>query len=172
MRKHRKTRLSPGSLLSHVRFDTRMKRFHFSLDAALRLRQVQFRAAEVKLTDLLTGEQRLRKALATVLTERTDAAAYVQQHSGDILGLRTLPSYYLGLSMRQANLRQSLETLLATIAKQRDLVASLERSCKLLSKLREKKFSEWRVEAARELERIAQECWQATHDHAKKLEQT
>lgn len=140
-----------------------MKKFQFTLDGALRVRQAQLRSAELKLEELVAGEQRLRKSLAAILEERAEAAAYVQQHSADALSLRTLPPYLIGLDLRRATLTHSLENLSASVRAQRELAAALKRSEKLLMKLRERKLAQWQAQAISETESIAQECWLATH---------
>ena len=140
-----------------------MKKFRFSLDAALRLREAQLRMEESKLKELLAGEQRLRRSLGALYAERHDAGNYVCQHSGDPLAIRTLPGYVLGLGMRRANLTQSLDEITVAICEQRQRVAVLERAVKLLTKLREKRHAEWQLGVDREIEATAQECWLAMH---------
>lgn len=146
-----------------------MKKFHFSLDAALRVRLVELRAAETKLTELVAQEQRIRRSLDVIVLERRDASGYVQQHPGDGLALRALPSYFLGLEMRRANLTRSLETVTALIREQRALVTDLQRKVKLLNKLRERRMSEWQRESDREIEIAAQESWLASHAGVRKF---
>lgn len=140
-----------------------MKKFSFSLDGALRLRQVELRSAEVKLRELIAQEQRIRRSLEAISLERRDASSYVQQHPTDSQALRALPSYFIGLEMRKTNLSRSLEMVSASIREQRQVLTDIERALKLLNKLRDRRLAEWRQAGDREIEATAQECWLATH---------
>jgi flagellar FliJ protein len=140
-----------------------MKKFHFSLDGALRLRQAQLNSAEMKLREIVAQEQRIRRSLEAIAFERRDASTYVQQHSTDSQALRALPTYFIGLEMRRTNLSRSLEMVSESIRMQRQVLTDIERALKLLNKLRERRLAEWRKQVNRETEVTAQECWLATH---------
>jgi flagellar protein FliJ len=145
-----------------------MKKFHFSLDGALRLRRVGLRSAEVKLKELIAQEQRIRRSIQAIAVERRDANAYIEQHPGDIPALRALPPYLLGLEMRRANLNKSLETVAGSVRHQQAIVAEFERVVKLLEKLRQRRVAEWQKEMDREIEALAQESWLAAHADTRK----
>lgn len=149
-----------------------MKKFHFSLEGALRVRQTELRVAETKLTELIAQEQRIRRSRDVIAMERRDASGYVQQHPNDNLALRALPSYFLGLEMRRANLTRTLETVAGIIREQRVRILDLERKVKLLSRLREQRVSEWRKETEQEMEATAQESWLATHANTRKVRES
>ena len=146
-----------------------MRKFRFSLDAALRLRRVELRSAETKLQELIAQEQRVRRSLDGITFERREASTYIQQNPTDVPALRALPSYFIGLEWRRTNLARSLDAIVASIRQQRARVAELEQSVKLVDELRNRRLAEWQKEADREIEAVAQECWLATHSRIRKI---
>ena len=141
-----------------------MTKFQFRLAAALRLREVELRMERDKLNQLLADRARLERSLASVAEERAEAHAFVRRREGAESGdLRALSAFLLGSNARAAALRGSIDRLEGTIAGQRARVLRADRNERLLVKLKEKKLAEWRIEAERELERLAQESWLATH---------
>ena len=137
-----------------------MKKFHFSLAAALKLRESQFQAERTKLQQLFAQEQSSKEALQQIAADRRDAAAFIQD-SGAVTAtdLRALSTFTMGADTREDILRGQLARQAKSIQEQKARVMQAERKVRLLTKLREKKFDAWTQEVNREIELAAQESW-------------
>lgn len=137
-----------------------MKKFHFSLAAALKLRESQLEAERAKLQQLFTGEQGLKDALDSLAVDRRDATAFIQNSAAvDATELRALSTFSLGANARETYLRSEMVRQAKSIAEQKARVMQAERKVRLLNKLREKKLNAWNEEVNREIELAAQESW-------------
>lgn len=139
-----------------------MKRFEFRLDAVLRLREAQLDAERAKLQQLIAEDQRIVSTLDEIKTERCAAKAFLCGRSGlDAVELRNVGSFLLGMDMKSGALREKKAEIGRRIEQQRKGVIQAERNTRLLTKLRDRKHSEWQYEADREIETIAQDAWTA-----------
>ncbi len=139
-----------------------MKRFEFRLETVLRLRERQLEAEQVKLEQLICEERRIASALDAVGTERQQAKAFLCSRTGlEGVELRNISSFLLGMDAQAGVLRERRAGINRSIEEQRQHVIQAERNARLLTKLRDRKLQEWRQEADRELESIAQESWAA-----------
>lgn len=137
-----------------------MKAFQFRLEAALRLREMQFQAERAKLQQLLAEEQRLRQSLDALAGERLEASAFIQRLENPAnRDFRALSAYLLGAAARASSLREQISRAGALIDQQRKKVRRCERNFRLLAKLREKKLREWTFERDKQIEAAAQEAW-------------
>jgi flagellar export protein FliJ len=137
-----------------------MKKFHFSLAAALKLRDSQLQAERTKLQQLFAEEQGFKDALERIAADRREAAAFIQD-SGAVTAtdLRALSTFSMGADTREAHLRGQLLRQAKHIQEQKARVMQAERKVRLLTKLREKKLDAWTQELNREIELAAQESW-------------
>lgn len=137
-----------------------MKKFHFSLAAALKLRESQLQAERTKLQQLFADEQKSKDALQQIAQDRRDAAAFIQ-NSGAVTAtdLRALSTFTMGADSRETHLRTQVTRQAKVIQEQKAKVMQAERKVRLLAKLREKKYEVWTQEVNREIEAAAQESW-------------
>jgi flagellar export protein FliJ len=142
-----------------------MTKFHFPLASVLRLREMQLAAEEEKLQMLLAELSRKERSLAAMAEERAAAILFVQNQTGTgNAELRALSAFLLGTGARAAQLRDSIQRVKTMISEQRQRVTAAQRNERLLVKLKDAKFSEWRKECDRELEVAAQETWTAVQN--------
>ena len=137
-----------------------MKKFQFSLAAALKLRESQLQAERTKLQQLLAEEQSLKNAVELLAADRRDAANFIQESAAvDAIDLRALSAFSVGADARAVSLREQIARKTKIIQEQKARVMQAERKVKLLAKLREKKLDAWTQEVNREIEQAAQESW-------------
>jgi hypothetical protein len=137
-----------------------MKKFHFTLAAALKLRESQLQAERTKLQQLFAGEQSLKDAVASLAVDRREAADFIQNSASvNATDLRALSTFSLGADARATFLRTEMARQAKSIHEQKARVMQAERKVRLLAKLREKKFEAWTQEVNREIEQAAQESW-------------
>lgn len=139
-----------------------MTRFQFRLQSVLRWRQAQLDAERAKLEQLVAEQRKVNAAVEALRNERAQAKAFLSGKS-DLQGveLRLVSSFLLGVEARAAKLRDHLRAITQSVEAQRKQVARADRNVRLLNKLREKKLEEWKQEADREIETLAQESWMA-----------
>jgi flagellar export protein FliJ len=140
-----------------------MQKFSFRLASVLRLREVQLAVEREKLQRLLSEAARLEQSLASLAEERKEALVFVQNDpdASGFNGMRALSAFLLGSEARAITLRETLRHTQNLAAEQRQRVIAADRNERLLLKLKEKKFAEWRRQHDLELEAVAQECWAA-----------
>ncbi len=109
-----------------------MKKFHFSLAAALKLRESQLQAERTKLQQLFAEEQSSKDALEGIASDRRDAAAFIQD-SGAVTAtdLRALSTFSMGADTREAHLRGQLLRQAKHIQEQKGRVMQAERKVRL-----------------------------------------
>jgi hypothetical protein len=141
-----------------------MKKFEFRLNSALRVYGLKLELDKTKLSQILAEEQQILHSIAKHAEDlrlQNDALRQlVELRSGD---LRALSAYNLSAQTHNIALHESLGRVRRLIRLQRETVLRDERKVRLLSKLREKKFSEWEQIVNRQMEAEAQEIWSATH---------
>jgi flagellar FliJ protein len=140
-----------------------MQKFNFRLASVLRLREAQLAVEQEKLQRLLSETTRLERSLSSLAEERKEALIFVQHDpAASHTEMRALSAFLLGSEARAITLREDLHRLQNRIAEQRPRVITADRNERLLLKLKEKKFAEWRRQNDLELEAVAQECWAAS----------
>jgi hypothetical protein len=137
-----------------------MKKFNFSLAAALKLRESQLQTERTKLQQLFSEEQGLKNAVESLAADRRYAADFIQNSpSVNATDLRALSTFSMGADARATNLREQITRQAKSIQEQKARVMQAERKVRLLAKLREKKLDSWTQEVNREIEMAAQESW-------------
>jgi hypothetical protein len=144
-----------------------MKKFEFRLDAALRWRNTQLQLERVKLQKLLGEEQRLKRNLQSLAEERQTALLELQtsQHLQSF-DLRAISAYLAGADARTHLLREQIAKCAGPIQHQRQRLLEAERSVRLLEKVRENRYSEWKHAYDQEIELGAEESWLAANFRA------
>ena len=145
-----------------------MRKFAFRLDAALRLRHLQVETEFGRLQELMGQRKRLVQSLDSVTEERAEASLFVQQAlSPQSTELRALSLFTLGLAARSKTLEQALVRNESSILEQKGRLLKAQQDERSLSKLREKRLTEWNLSAEREIENTAQEVWLFSHTTSK-----
>ena len=130
-----------------------MKKFEFRLDSALRWRNTQLQLERVKLQKLLGEEQRLRSDLERILHERQTALSDLQSVTFlQASDLRCLSAYLVGADARAHLLRGQIAKCTGPIQQQRQRLLEAERNVRLLEKLKENRYSEWKFEFEQEIQ--------------------
>ncbi len=145
-----------------------MTKFKFRLEAALRFRHMRVDAESAKLQQLLGQQKRLENSLAGLQSERTSAAAFVHSVANPAAqDLRALSLFTIGLEARSRTVKEALAEMTELVEEQKKRLLEAERDARSLSKLRAKRFEEWRLHAEREIEATAQELWLFSHTKSK-----
>jgi hypothetical protein len=137
-----------------------MKKFSFPLDRVLAWRHTQARIEEAVL-EKLRSELRLldqqRNQLDQSVVDARDHLLRSRSASGpEIAALE----HYRAASAREAvHLGHTRASLVQRIAQQTAVVADRRRDARLLEKLRERRFAQWRQSADREVEELAEESF-------------
>lgn len=139
-----------------------MRSFHFPLERILAWRRMEFEAEEARLGVLAAEEMRLEAARVAILASWDRAGRQLlAAASVDGSDLAALGGYRSRLEReREVNTRQRQEASGRT-ACQRVKVMEAHRRVRLLEKLRQRRFEEWRVGWNRETENFAGEAFLA-----------
>lgn len=141
-----------------------MKKFEFRLQDALRWRDMQLQLERAKLQKLLGEEQRLKNDLQALAEERHAAVSELQTAKQlQAVDLRAVSTYLIGADARSHMLRQQIAKAAGPIQQQRQSVLKAERNVRLLEKLRESRYLEWKHAFDEEIELIAEESWLAAN---------
>ena len=141
-----------------------MNKFEFRLQAALRWRDTQLQLERAKLQKLLGEEQRLQRDFQSLAEKRQAALADLQTAKQlQAMDLRALSAYLVGADARAHLLRQQIVKCAGLIQQQRQSVLKAERNVRLLEKLRDNRYSEWKYAFDAEIELTAEESWLAAH---------
>ncbi len=141
-----------------------MKKFEFRLENALRWRNTQLQLERAKLQKLLSEEQRLQGSLQRLLHEKQ--AAFSELQTAEFLQasqLRSLSVYRIGVDARAHLLREQIAKCAGLVQKQRGHLLEAERNVRLLEKLREDRYSDWKHAFEQEVQLGAEESWLAAN---------
>jgi hypothetical protein len=135
-----------------------MKAFHFSSERVLNWRRLQLEIEENKFKQqaaALAAVDRARAELeAQAIGSEVQVRAWASVSGRDLAALAGLRLYVRKESARLATLRSQCRRTL-DVAQQALLEA--RRRCRLLERLKERRFAEWRLAAGREVEQLAAE---------------
>ncbi len=139
-----------------------MRRFRFALETVLRWRQSRLEAEQARLGELVTELERIRLRIRQA-EEDAQAAARDVLGAGAIPAaeLAALEAYLRRLVQERARLSRAEADCQARIAAQRECVVEAQRQVRVIEKLRERRFEEWRTELDRETETLAAEAYLA-----------
>ncbi|HZS53111.1 MAG TPA: hypothetical protein VFA65_01805 [Bryobacteraceae bacterium] len=141
-----------------------MKKFEFRLGSVLRIYELRLDLEKAKLSQALAQEQEILNCIlrrAEEVRRQNEAIReFIELRSGD---LRALSAYNLSAQTQSIVLHEDLARVRRLIRLQRENVIREERKVKLVSKLKEKKLSEWARKVNQHFETDAQEIWLAVH---------
>jgi flagellar export protein FliJ len=139
-----------------------MRRFKFRLDSVLEWRRVQLDLEETKLQRLFEELHQVDVAERQLAADLDEAGRIVTTsasvEASDLAALESYRGWTLRENARLARLRADCQK---RIAAQREKVAAVERDLRLIEKLKERRFEEWRIEAGKEQEALSGELFLA-----------
>jgi hypothetical protein len=135
-----------------------MRAFEFPLARALAWRLTQLELQENKLRQLAATVEEMVLAAVRLDLVKSRAEQTVRESSAVEAGdLWALAAYRQRLIAERQALDQRRTACEREVAAQRQKVLEAQRQCRLLEKLEERRRTEWRLEADRELESLAAE---------------
>jgi flagellar FliJ protein len=137
-------------------------RFRFRLESVLAWRAAQLEAEEQRLRQLVEERAAVERGMAEVEAARMEAERQVRR-AGDFAAadLWALAAYREAARLRTAALAVRLRECEDRITAQRERVAAARRRTRLLERLRERRFEEWRYLENREMEQFAGDAFLA-----------
>ncbi|MDR2786358.1 MAG: flagellar export protein FliJ [Treponema sp.] len=127
-----------------------MKRFHFNLQKALDLRAYRERDAEIELGRAVSRFTELTNRLRTLAEERFRAAAGRFSRSNSAEDMLAYERYITRLDTQKEELLEQTAAAELAVSEKREAYLAASRERKVLDKLREKRFEEYRKLALRE----------------------
>ncbi len=122
-----------------------MKRFAFSLEKLLALRDFREREAEIELGRANSVCERIRQDLETVARNRFSTARS-RRSGARIDELRAIENYIILLDKQKERLLEELSAAELVLEQKRELYLSAHRDREVLTRLREKKAESFRKE--------------------------
>ncbi|MDR0709689.1 MAG: flagellar export protein FliJ [Spirochaetaceae bacterium] len=127
-----------------------MKRFHFNLQKALDLRAYREQDAEIELGRAMSRLTELTNRLKALAEERSRAAADRFARSNSAEDMRAYERYITRLDNQKEELLEEAAAAELAVNEKREAWLAASRDRKVLDKLREKRFGEYRKLALRE----------------------
>ena len=133
-----------------------MKSFEFRLERVAEYRRQQAELAKNELQRLNALLDRLNEERNSIEQRAADTRANTMSRP-DLSGqdLTALSGYEDHVSRTVKQIEQKKLDVARQVDKQRSVVLEMERNVKLLDRLRDRKFQEWRAESDRELDALA-----------------
>lgn len=122
-----------------------MKRFSFSLQKLLDLREFREKQAELELGKAVSARDAIQLELDDVAAKRV-RSAWERQTSRDIMGLVAIENYITRLDTKKEELLESLAAAELVVETKRNAYLEATRDRQVLTKLLEKKQAAWRKE--------------------------
>ena len=138
-----------------------MQRFRFRLANVLGWRILQLEIEEGKLEALFSERRRRQEEITGIGEQRRNADRLLRSDSVEGQQLAALDVHRHALVRLAARLRTQAEDCDRRIAAQQLKVLEAERRVQLLDRLKERRLSEWQLEADREQETLASETFLA-----------
>jgi len=141
-----------------------MKKFAFPLDRVLAWRRMQARLEEMTL-ERLNAERRALESRALSLQRELTGVVNGLLRGGRITGtdLEALDRFRQSSAREVSRVEASMGDLDRKIAAQMEAVSGRRRDARLIERLRDEKFSKWRAEFQKEIDREAGEAHLAKH---------
>ncbi len=140
-----------------------MKRFDFSLQKVLDLREFEKKQAEAELGRAVGEETRIEQALQAVAESRAlNVRAADDMHS--ITDLYNVNCYFALLNQRKENLLEELTQAKLVTEEKREVMREAMKKHKVLEKLKEKRLSSWKKDALKEEEAVTDDIVTARYE--------
>ena len=128
-----------------------MKKFVFSLQKVLELREYEEDKAKLELVKAVAEVERLKRLLEENARNRV-AANQSRKDTTDISLLLSIENYIIGLDAKKEKLLEELTMAQMVFEGKRDLYTKAMQDREVLSKLKEKQLSEYKKEVLKEEE--------------------
>lgn len=128
-----------------------MKKFVFSLQKVLELREYEEDKAKLELGKAVVEVERLKRLLEENARNRI-AANQSRKDTNDISVLLSIEHYIIGLDSKREKLLEELTMAQMFFEEKRDLYTKAMQDREVLSKLKEKQLSEYKKEVLKEEE--------------------
>ena len=128
-----------------------MKKFVFSLQKVLELREYEEDKAKLELGKAVAEVERLKRLLEENARNRV-AANQSRKDTNDVIVLMNIENYIIGLDAKKEKLLEELTMAQMFFEEKRDLYTKAMQDREVLSKLKEKQLSEYKKEVLKEEE--------------------
>ena len=128
-----------------------MKKFVFSLQKVLDLREFEEEKAKLELGKAVAEMERIKKLLAENAQNRVNAG-YSRRDVSDVLSLQQIENYILGLDLKKEKLLEELASAELIFEKKRDLFTEAMQAREVLTKLKDKQLAEYKKDALKQEE--------------------
>lgn len=125
-----------------------MRRFAFSLEKVLELREFERKQAETELGKAVATEAELQHALELVAGQRV-RTVHAADAMHDLTSLYNAQRYFMLLDQRKEMLLEELSQAHLVTEEKRDVMREALKRQKVLEQLREKRHAAWRKDAQR-----------------------
>jgi hypothetical protein len=139
-----------------------MKAFQFPLEKALDWRRTQLELEEARYKQGAAALAGLDRQRAEIEASGIEAEIQVRQWSPIAAGdLTALGNFRRHVKARDSEIARQRVEAAQKLAEQQKLMLQARRRCRLLERLKERRFTEWTAERDHELEEIAAESYLA-----------
>lgn len=128
-----------------------MKKFVFSLQKVLELREYEEDKAKLELGKAVAELERVKRLLQEVAQNRVKANLS-RKDTTDVIVLMNIENYIIGLDAKKEKLLEELTMAQMFFEEKRDLYTKAMQDREVLSKLKEKQLSEYKKEVLKEEE--------------------
>lgn len=128
-----------------------MKKFVFSLQKVLELREYEEDKAKLELGKAVAELERIKRLLEENARNRV-AANQSRKDTTDVIVLMNIENYIIGLDAKKEKLLEELTMAQMFFEEKRDLYTKAMQDREVLSKLKEKQLSEYKKEVLKEEE--------------------
>ena len=128
-----------------------MKKFVFSLQKVLELREYEEDKAKLELGKAVAELERVKRLLQEVAQNRVKANLS-RKDTTDVIVLMNIENYIIGLDAKKEKLLEELAMAQMFFEEKRDLYTKAMQDREVLSKLKEKQLSEYKKEVLKEEE--------------------
>lgn len=128
-----------------------MKKFVFSLQKVLELREYEEDKAKLELGKAVAELERIKRLLQEVAQNRVKANLS-RKDTTDVMVLMNIENYIIGLDAKKEKLLEELTMAQMFFEEKRDLYTKAMQDREVLSKLKEKQLSEYKKEVLKEEE--------------------
>ena len=128
-----------------------MKKFVFSLQKVLELREYEEDKAKLELGKAVAELERIKRLLQEVAQNRVKANLS-RKDTTDVIVLMNIENYIIGLDAKKEKLLEELTMAQMFFEEKRDLYTKAMQDREVLSKLKEKQLSEYKKEVLKEEE--------------------
>ena len=137
-----------------------MKTFHFPLEKALEWRRIELELEDARYkrqsAELASLDRRRAEIEASGIRAEIQVREWNPVAAGDLVALG---SFRLRVKNDEAELAGRRAECARKLADQQQQMLEARRRCRLLERLKERRFAEWKSAADRELEQIAAESY-------------